>query len=178
VLVATDYQGLGSPGKHQYLDAATQGRDAINAGRAVGTMKEIGAGKKVLGIGWSQGGGATIAAAGQPDYIARKGTARDGLEFVGFVAMAPDDMAAVVPKPTDAASAKKAIDELTQTFSGNVFEFAHFAMMLWGIQAAFPDRLKCTEIYTEGGAKVLDEIYSFKCIHASSDPLSYTYGSS
>ena len=178
VVVGTDYQGLGSPGKHQYLVAPTQGRDAINAGRAVGTMKEIGAGKKVLGIGWSQGGGATIAAAAQPDYIARKGTARDGLEFVGFVAMAPDDMAAVVPKPTDAASAKKAIDELTQTFSGNVFEFAHFAMMLWGIQAAFPDKLKYTDIYTEDGAKVLDEIYSSKCIHASSDTLSYTYGSS
>ena len=178
VVVGTDYQGLGSPGKHQYLVARTQGRDAINAGRAVGTMKETGAGKKALGIGWSQGGGSTIAAAGQPDYVAQKGTARDGLEFVGFVAMAPDDMAAVVPKPTDAASAKKAIDELTQTFSGNVFEFAHFAMMLWGIQATYPDKLKYTDVYTEDGAKVLDEIYRTKCIHASSDTINYTLGTS
>ena len=176
VVVGTDYQGLGSPGKHQYLVARTQGRDAVNAGRAVGTMKEVGAGKKAVGIGWSQGGGSTIAAAGQPDYIAQKGTARDDLEFVGFVAMAPDDMAAVVPKPTNAASAKKAIDELTQTFSGNVFEFAHFAMMLWGIQAAYPDKLKYTDVYTEDGAKALDEVYRAKCIHASSDTLSYTFG--
>ena len=137
-----------------------------------------GAGKKALGIGWSQGGGSTIAAAGQPDYVVQKGTARDGLEFGGFVAMAPDDMAAVVPKPTDAASAKKAIDELTQTFSGNVFEFAHFAMMLWGIQAAYPDKLKYTDVYTEEGAKVLDEIYRTKCIHASSDTINYTLGTS
>jgi pimeloyl-ACP methyl ester carboxylesterase len=176
VVVGTDYQGLGSPGKHQYLVARTQGRDAINAGRAVGTMKEVGAGKKAVGIGWSQGGGSTISAAGQPEYIAHKGTANDGIEFVGFVAMAPEDMAAVAPKPTDEASAKKAIDGLTQTFSDNVFEFAHFAMMLWGIQAAYPDKLKYTDIYTEDGAKALGEIYRTKCIHASSDSINYTFG--
>ena len=44
--------------------------DAINAARAVGTMKETGAGRKVVAIGWSQGGGATIAAAGQPEALA------------------------------------------------------------------------------------------------------------
>ena len=96
---------------------------------------------------------------GQPDYIAKTGAARDGLEFVGFMAMAPDDISAVVLAPTDTESAKKAIDELTQTFSDNVFEFAHFAMMLWGIQAAYPDTLEYTDIYTTDGAKVLDEIY-------------------
>lgn len=176
VVVGTDYQGLGSPGRHQYLVARTQGRDAVNAGRAVGTMKETGAGKKAVAIGWSQGGGSTIAAAGQPEYLARKGTANDGLEFLGFVAMAPQDMAAVVPKPTDAASALKAVEALNQTFSGNVFEFAHIAMMMWGIQAAYPDKLKFTDLYTEAGAKVLDEIYSSKCIHAASDTIGYTFG--
>jgi pimeloyl-ACP methyl ester carboxylesterase len=176
VVIGTDYQGLGSPGKHQYLVARTQGRDAINAGRAVGTMKETGAGKKAVAIGWSQGGGSTIAAAGQPDYIAQKGTVNDGLEFLGFVALAPQDMAAVAPKPTDDASAKNLMDSLTKTFSNNVFEFAHYGMMLWGIQAAYPEKLKNTDFFTEEGAKALNEIYTKKCIHASSDTISYTFG--
>ena len=38
VLVATDYQGLGGGGTHQYAVAAAQGRDAINAIRAVGSI--------------------------------------------------------------------------------------------------------------------------------------------
>ena len=94
------------------------------------------------------------------------------------MAMAPDDLSAVVPAPTDAESAKKAIDELTQTFSDNVFELAHFAMMLWGIQAAYPDTLKYTDIYTTDGAKALDEISRTKCINASSDSINYTFGDS
>ena len=62
-VVATDYQGLGGGGVHQYAVATTQGRDAINAIRAVGAMGLAGANKKALIYGWSQGGGATIAAA-------------------------------------------------------------------------------------------------------------------
>jgi dienelactone hydrolase len=67
VAVATDYQGLGGGGKHQYAIAATNGRDAINAIRAAGYMKEVGAGKKALIFGWSQGGGTTLAAASSGD---------------------------------------------------------------------------------------------------------------
>ena len=75
VITATDYQGLGGGGKHQYGVSATNGMDAINAVRAAGSMKETGANKKTLIYGWSQGGGATIAAASMPDYISQKGTA-------------------------------------------------------------------------------------------------------
>lgn len=176
VVAATDYQGLGSAGKHQYAVSVTNGRDAINAARAAASMKDTGAGKKVVTIGWSQGGGATIAAAGQPGYIAQKGTARDGLDFVGFVAMAPVDAAAAAPDSFDAATADKFITELGKSFSANVFDFAHFSMNLWGIQAAFPGKLKMTDIFTEEGARALDEIYSNKCMHAGSDTINFTYG--
>ena len=55
VLVATDYQGLGGGGIHQYANAATQARDMINAVRAVGSMGLSGEGKKALAYGWSRG---------------------------------------------------------------------------------------------------------------------------
>ena len=38
VTVATDYQGLGGGGAHQYAIATVQGRDVINSVRAVGAM--------------------------------------------------------------------------------------------------------------------------------------------
>ena len=91
-VVATDYQGLGGGGVHQYAVAATQARDAINAIRAVGAMGVAGDNKKALIYGWSQGGGATIAAASLTDYLSRTGTAYDAVEMVGFVAMAPQDV--------------------------------------------------------------------------------------
>ena len=80
VVVATDYQGQGGGGKHQYAVAGTNGRDAINSARAASSMIETGAGKKTIIYGWSQGGGATIAAASLPEYQAQKGTAADGLQ--------------------------------------------------------------------------------------------------
>jgi pimeloyl-ACP methyl ester carboxylesterase len=176
VVVGTDYQGLGSPGKHHYAVARTNGRDAINAARAVGTMKQTGAGKKVVAIGWSQGGGSTIAAAGQADYIALKGTARDGIDVVGYVAMAPEDVAAMGPDKINEANAEQLIGSVAKAFSGNVFDFSHFAMNMWGIEAAFPDKLKLTDLFTEEGAKALDDIFTNKCVHAISDTISYTYG--
>lgn len=176
VVVATDYQGLGGGGKHQYAVAATNGRDAIDAARAAGSMKEVGAGKKTVVYGWSQGGGATIAAASQPEYLAQKGTAADGLEYLGFVALAPEDLAVMIPNvPTDEAGANKLMNEFTQANVPNVFLFAHYMMGLWGVQAAFPE-LKLTDILTDEGAKVADNLSKNKCVHAMSDSFTYTYG--
>lgn len=176
VVVGTDYQGLGSPGKHQYDVARTNGRDAINAARAVGTMKETGAGRQVVAIGWSQGGGATIAAAGQPDYIARKGTAHDGLNFVGFVGLAPYDTSAMFPGKLDEASAKELVSSVIKTYSNDVFALGHLAMYIWGIQSAYPDKLKMTDLFTEENVKTVDEIVSNKCVHPTSDTFGYTFG--
>lgn len=178
VVVGTDYQGLGGGGRHQYVVSATQGRDVINSVRAVGSMPEIGAGKKAVVYGWSQGGGTTIAAASLPEYIAKKGTAADGMEFVGFVAMAPPDVAVVASgKTLDQTGADKMMSDLIQGFSDNIFNFTHFAMNMWGTQAAFPT-LKLTDIFTDQGAKVVDEILLNKCIHVASDTLNFGYANS
>lgn len=176
VIVATDYQGLGGGGRHQYAVAGTNGRDVINSVRAAGSMNETGAGTKALVYGWSQGGGATIAAASLPDYIASKGTATDNVQFIGFIAMAPDDVAVMIPKsPADEAAGVKVMSQFGEMFSGNVFDFAHFSMNLWGTQAAFPG-LNLADIFTDQSAKVLDEVLSNKCMHVVADTLNYSFG--
>ena len=177
VVVATDYQGLGGGGRHQYAVAATQARDVINSVRAAGVLAASGAGKKAIVYGWSQGGGATIAAASLTDYVARKGTVSDGIQLVGFVALAPFDVAVITSATTfDQASAEKLISDLTTAFSDNVFNFTHFAMMLWGTAAAFPG-LRMNDILTDDGAKILDNVFSNKCMHAAADTLNYAYSS-
>ena len=176
VVVATDYQGLGGGGKHQYAVAGTNGRDVINSARAASSMTEVGAGKKTVLYGWSQGGGATIAAASLPDYLSQQGTAADNLQYLGFVALAPEDLAAVLPKvPLDEAGATKVMKGFTEANVSNVFLFTHFMMGLWGTQAAYPD-LKLTDLLTEEGAKVADQLSSNKCVHVMADSFNYASG--
>lgn len=175
VVVGTDYQGLGGGGRHQYVVSSTQGRDVINSVRAVASMQEVGAGHKVVVYGWSQGAGSTIAAASLPDYIAKTDTASDGIEFMGFVAMAPPDLAVTASgKVLDQALADQMLEGLVSGFSNTIFDFAHFAMTMWGTQAAYTN-LKLTDIFVDDGAKVLDEVFSNKCMHVVSDTLNYAY---
>lgn len=178
-VVATDYQGLGGGGaKHQYAIGNSNARDAINSVRAIGSMGLAGAGKKAVIYGWSQGGGATLAAASLKDYIDGTGTAYDGVNFVGFVAMAPDEINALMPPGADSdAAAPAVLQKLAAEFSDNVFNFAHFSMSMWAMAGSFAE-LKMTDIFTEEGAEVLDEIYSKKCMHAGSDTINFNYGTS
>jgi pimeloyl-ACP methyl ester carboxylesterase len=178
VITATDYQGLGGGGRHQYSVAATNGMDALNAARAAASMKETGANKKTLVYGWSQGGGAVIALAGMPDYIKQTGTASDNLDILGFVALAPQDISILAPAgKLDKAGADKYFQDSQKMFLNNVFNFTHATMYYWGTQAAFPN-LKLTDIFTDEGVKVANDIYSNKCMHAASDTFNFNYGSS
>lgn len=176
VLVATDYQGLGGGGMHQYAMAASNGRDVINSVRAAGSMGLSGDARHAAVYGWSQGGGATIAAASLKDYIGETGTAFDGISFVGFVAMAPQDVAVLIPPgATEDAAANKMMAELATAFSDTVFNFTHYAMSMWAMPAAFPE-LKFTDIFTADGAAKLDEIFAKKCMHAAADTISFAMG--
>lgn len=177
VVVATDYQGLGGGGKHQYVVSITQGYDAINSIRAAGDLKEAGAGKKALIYGWSQGGATVLAAASSGAYVSQKDTAFDGIDIVGFVAMAPADIAVMAPKEAlTPASAEDMLQGVFKAFSGNVFNFTHMAMNLWGTQAAFEDRLQLTDVFTDEGTKVVNEVISKKCMHSAAGTLNFTYG--
>lgn len=163
---------------HQYAIAATQGHDVINAIRAAGGLREAGAGKKALVYGWSQGGGATIAAASSGEYIKQKGTAFDGIEMVGFVAMAPPDVRAGAPEEGEMmeAIAEKMLDGLAEPFAHDVFNFTHLAMSLWATQAAFSDNTNLNDLFSNEGVKVLDEVLANMCMHVAADTLHYTYG--
>ena len=176
VIVATDYQGLGGGGRHQYSVAATNGMDTLNAARAAVSMKETGANKKTVIYGWSQGGGAVISLAGMPDYIKQTGTAADNLDVLGFVALAPQDISIFAPTgKLDQAAADKYFQGLQTMFMDNVFNFTHATMAYWGAQAAFPN-LKLTDFFTDEGVKVVNAIYNNKCMHAASDTFNFNYG--
>lgn len=177
VVVGTDYQGLGGGGKHQYTVSATQGRDVINAIRAVRFLKLSGGNKKAVVYGWSQGGGATLAAASLSNYIARKDTASDNIDIIGFVAMAPPDLASLAPKEgLDDNASQKLMENFIAAFSNNIFDFSHLSMNLWANAISFPT-LQLTDIYTEEGARFINDIMSRKCMHVASDTLNYTFAS-
>ena len=61
VITATDYQGIGTPGPHQYTVNRTNGLDALYIVHAAREMN-VGAGTQVGMIGWSQGGGSVAPA--------------------------------------------------------------------------------------------------------------------
>lgn len=175
VIVATDYQGLGGGGKHQYTVSVSQAQDVINSIRAATTVTEAHAGSRAIIYGWSQGGGATIAAAGLSDYLHTKGSVNDGIAILGFVAMAPFDIAVTMP-PTIAneADATKYLQSLGDEFSENIFNFTHYAQNIWGTVAAFPN-LKIEDIFTEEGAKVINDVMQRKCMHVATGTFSYLY---
>jgi hypothetical protein len=60
-------------------------------------------------------------------------------------------------------------------FTGNVFDFSHMAMSMWGVRAGNPN-LKLTGIFTADGAKALDEVIRNKCMHAVADALNFNFG--
>ena len=82
VVVATDYEGLGPPGLHPFLQGESEGRGALDIIRAA---REIDPqiGKQYVVIGHSQGGQADLfTAAIGPNYVPE-------LKLLGNVAMAP-----------------------------------------------------------------------------------------
>jgi alpha-beta hydrolase superfamily lysophospholipase len=82
VVVATDYQGLGGPGLHPFLQGVAAGRgvlDIVRAARAI----DPAIGPRYVVIGHSQGGHADLfAAAIAADYVPE-------LQLLGNAAMAP-----------------------------------------------------------------------------------------
>jgi len=65
VFVATDYQGLGTPGDHTYLVGQAEGRNVLDSIRAAQRLQSSGATDVSAGLVWghSQGGGAAWFAA-------------------------------------------------------------------------------------------------------------------
>lgn len=56
IVAATDYEGLGTPGRHPYLVGESEGRGVIDAVRAAGDLPDAEASDQVAIAGYSQGG--------------------------------------------------------------------------------------------------------------------------
>jgi hypothetical protein len=83
VVAATDYEGLGTPGRHPYLVGGSEGRSMLDAVTAAQRLPDAGAGKHAVVFGVSQGGHAALfagelAAAYAPD-----------IDLRGVIALAP-----------------------------------------------------------------------------------------
>lgn len=177
-VVATDYQGLGGGGKHQYTVSVSQAYDVINSIRAITQLKAANAGSKAIIYGWSQGGGATITAAGLTDYLHARDSVNNNIELIGFVAMAPYDVAVTFPDniKTD-AEATAYLQKLSDSFGDNIFNFTHYTQNLWGMVAAFPE-LSLNDVLTPEGVKVVNDVMARKCMHVAADTIHFAYGNS
>lgn len=83
VVALTDYEGLGTPGRHPYLVGESEGRSVLDAARAAAQLPDAATSDTVAIMGYSQGGhgalwAGEIAATWAPE-----------LEVVGTVAGAP-----------------------------------------------------------------------------------------
>jgi pimeloyl-ACP methyl ester carboxylesterase len=145
VVVATDYQGLGTEGPHQYTVNRTNGIDAVTIVHAAREMN-VGAGTKFGLIGWSQGGGSVAGAAelDDQDY--------GDLELVGTVAMSPGVPIVAVKLPGMGAAlagggAPTAPD-------------SHLFMILASHAVAFSETLSLDDVFTPLGKKMFEENYN------------------
>lgn len=154
VVVATDYQGLGTPGMHQYTVNLTNATDAVMSVCAARELP-VGAGTKFGVIGWSQGGGTAAGVAELDPNIYGE------LELVGAVAQSPGipSMALKVPGMGTALT------------SGNVPADGHLVMILAGMAAAFPETLSLDDMFTEVGKKFLAENWNTQPNHHFTDIL-------
>lgn len=84
-VVVTDYEGLGTPGNHPYVNRDSQGQAALDAARAALRLPgtDLAPDSKTVVTGYSQGGGAAAAMGElQPTYA-------PDVNLVGVVAGAP-----------------------------------------------------------------------------------------
>ncbi|WP_020669345.1 lipase family protein [Amycolatopsis nigrescens] len=96
-VVVTDYEGLGTPGDHTYVNRAAEGHAVLDSLRAAQRLPEANLpGDGPVGIaGYSQGGGASAAAAElQPEYAPE-------LDLKGAYAGAPPAELGAVAKQLD-----------------------------------------------------------------------------
>lgn len=95
VVAATDYEGLGSPGRHPYLVGESEGRSMVDAVRAARQLLGPAVSDRYVITGKSQGGHAAL--------FARQIAARwaPELRLLGAAAVAPvSDVAGFVSRPT------------------------------------------------------------------------------
>jgi alpha-beta hydrolase superfamily lysophospholipase len=138
-VVATDYQGLGTGGVHQYVVGGTEARNALDSIKAAAALGPARASRRAVILGWSQGGGAALFVGQDASYGAP-------VKVLGLAALAPSaDLGPqfaqqVAPGPTSpTAPAHEAALQI------NVYR---------GMLAAYPE-LRAAEVLTPEGIQAL-----------------------
>lgn len=135
VVAATDYEGLGTPGRHPYLVGESEGRGVLDIARAARHLgEEIGASNRVVIWGHSQGGHAALFA----NQIAPEWAPE--LEIVGTVAGAPPSQ----------------LSELGVGVRDGPFQH-YVALVVAGWAAAYPDADPAA-VLTDTGVELLDAV--------------------
>lgn len=153
IVTATDYQGIGTPGVHQYTVNRTNAIDTVRIVHAAREMN-VGAGTKFGVMGWSQGGAAAAAVA--------ELDAKDfgELELVGSVPMSPGVPAMAMKMPTG----------LGASLSGDAIPpDGHLFMILAAMVAAFPDTLKLADVFTPVGIEIYEKNWNIQPVHHLTD---------
>ncbi|MFM9034300.1 MAG: lipase family protein [Mycobacterium sp.] len=155
VVCATDYQGLGTPGMHQYTVNITNARDAIYMAHAVRKL-DAGAGTALGCAGWSQGGGAAAAVAelDPADY--------GDLKLIGTVPMSPGVSRIALENPASVTAALN---------NPSIPPDSHLVMVLAGTYAANPSKLQLPQAFTPLGVEILDKAWNNQPVHHLNDTI-------
>ena len=145
VVTATDYEGLGTPGRHPYLVGVSEGRGVLDIVRAAAELPGVELDRRTLIWGHSQGGHAALFA-GQ---LAPSWTPE--LDVVGTVAGAP---------PAE-------LGELLEHLKEGRHR-GYLALAAAGLAAGHPEA-DLDDVLTEDARRRLDDIVDVDCIGAFED---------
>jgi alpha-beta hydrolase superfamily lysophospholipase len=146
VVAATDYQGLGGPGVHQYVIGGTEARNVLDSVRAARQIGSAHAGNDLVTLGWSQGGGASI-------WVGQDARYGKPLRVLGSAALAP----AVELGP----QAAHQIPPGPESSSSPYHDAALQLNVIRGLHAAYPS-LRLSEVLTPQGMTAL-AAYRYEC---------------
>lgn len=155
VVCSTDYQGLGSPGLHQYNVNRSNARDAVYIAWAARQLG-VGAGTALACVGWSQGGAAAAA-------VAELDAADYGeMSLVGIAAMSPSVSRIGLESPLGPSAA---------WHDPAASPDAHLIMFLAGQQAADPATLALEDVFTPLGVEIIGAAWNIQPVHHFTDTI-------
>lgn len=146
-IVATDYRGLGTIGRHPYLDGLSAARDVIDMARAARGVDGA-LGKTWFAVGQSQGAHAALFAGSIATKYAPE------LDFRGSIATAPITQWRMTITETDG---------LNPALPANPVAID----ILAGLEAVHPFTFKAADSLTESGREIYDAALRTECFTAT-----------
>jgi pimeloyl-ACP methyl ester carboxylesterase len=132
LVAMSDYEGLGTPGRHPYLVGESEGRGVLDAARAAGQLPDADPGDRMAIFGYSQGGHGALWAGQLADEWTPE------FDLVGTVAGAPATELPVIVRA-----------------AGSLPIAGFLYMIIAGFNDAYPDEAPLSAVLTaEGEARL------------------------